>query len=986
MALAKQNIPVSLSQGINTKIDDKQAVAGTLTVLENMVFTTINMLRKRYGYNSLSSLEINGSAITNTKSITSFKNELNLYSDQRFYTHSDAIDRWVDKGRVFNIIPSSTPILRNSYEQTGLAINCLTDVNVYAWEDSRGGIRISVVDNENNSSFLSDTEISASGSNPKIAKITSQGKFFIFYTVGTTLRYKTIQTYDPTNVSTESTMFSNIDSSNPAYDVIELQESLVIAYNSSAANKLQIFTKNEFGTTIATTSIAETASESIRLTSDSTDSIVVAYANTTDVKVTAYNLPLSIVKLSPTTIETISNVVHVSIHNHSSDIFDVIYEISATSSTDHYIKKNTVDLSAVIDTPVTLLKSVGLSSHIYQYNSINYFNIVHDSELQDTYFVSDIEGNLVAKISSGLGGGIITRNKLNAVCEPGDSKFIFTSQIKGRVISQDNTLYSLLGVNSTIIDFDPDTQYQDEVLGDNLHIAGGIIQTYDGNVVVEHGFHLFPEGLTAGTNSASGGYMSNGTYQYKAVYAWTDNKGQIHRSPTSLAFDVVTTAGGTTQTQDIDVPTLRLTKKENVIIELYRTEDLGTIFYKVTTVATPEFNNKTVDSITITDSISDADLIDNELLYDTGGILQNDAPPSATFIKTYGDRIILSGLESPNVIAYSKIREEGSPVAFNNNLTMRLDPDGGPIRALGIMDEKLIIFKESRIYFFAGEGPTNAGTLDNFTEPQQVASDVGCIRANSVVLTPQGLMFKSSKGIYLLDRSLQAIYIGAAVEEYNDLIITSAILTGETNQVRFTTRTGVCLVYDYLMNQWSTFTNYSARDALVLNNDYYFLKTDGKVKKEDTSIYTDEGSPIEVTFETSWLTFAGLQGFQRVYKMLALGEIHSRHKMRIRVAYDYANSYLQEVTIDSSDFTDFTPYGGDSPYGLPTTKPYGGVANRYQFEVKFKKQKCEAIRLRFEEIQDIEIGEGLSLSGITFYAGGKQGIFQVSRNRKYGTN
>ena len=186
MPLVKQNLPISFNQGINTKLDDKSLIPGVLTVLENMVFTTVNKLTKRPGFTSLSNKEVNGAELARTRSLTSFGEELNLYTDRTFFTYSTAIDRWTDRGRVFNIIPTSTPIVRNSYQQSALSVGCLSDVNVYAWEDTRGGIRISVIDNINNSNFQSDVEISSSGVQPRVVPLESAGKIFIFYRVAGT--------------------------------------------------------------------------------------------------------------------------------------------------------------------------------------------------------------------------------------------------------------------------------------------------------------------------------------------------------------------------------------------------------------------------------------------------------------------------------------------------------------------------------------------------------------------------------------------------------------------------------------------------------------------------------------------------------------------------------------------------------------------------------------------------------------------------------
>ena len=52
--LQKQTAAVTLSQGMDTKTDPKQVIAGKLLILENGVFTSPKRIRKRNGYRALS--------------------------------------------------------------------------------------------------------------------------------------------------------------------------------------------------------------------------------------------------------------------------------------------------------------------------------------------------------------------------------------------------------------------------------------------------------------------------------------------------------------------------------------------------------------------------------------------------------------------------------------------------------------------------------------------------------------------------------------------------------------------------------------------------------------------------------------------------------------------------------------------------------------------------------------------------------------------
>ena len=129
------------------------------------------------------------------------------------------------------------------------------------------------------------------------------------------------------------------------------------------------------------------------------------------------------------------------------------------------------------------------------------------------------------------------------------------------------------------------------------------------------------------------------------------------------------------------IPTLRLTEK-NAIIEVYRTEALQTIFFKVTSTTAPLLNDTTVDTVTFSDTLADSSIISHEPIYTTGGVLENIVAPQASLCEVYNNRIFLAGLDDPNKIVFSKIRNEGAPVEFNDTLYRILNPYGGNITAI----------------------------------------------------------------------------------------------------------------------------------------------------------------------------------------------------------------------------------------------------------------------------------------------------------------
>lgn len=1388
MALQKSLIPLPIDLGLNTKVDPKQEDLGYLRTAENVVYETLKLLRKRNGYDNLSLENLDGSNLENIKILSKYKKELVAMSIGSLNTLSTSTNKWVEKGVLYPSEIKTKVILRNSSDQTKSSGCYVESFEVYAWEDSRGGVRYSVLDSDNKSFVVSDTQLAASGVRPIVCNI--QNTVYVFYGDSTNLKYKTFEISNPETLSSPTTVKTDLKS-NGIVDAVSVQNNIYLVYNSNT-DELSLFKINVSGT--ATSSLAftgETPSHALTIFADAQHRILFAWSNGTDLSYAVYPSNLISAILAPTAVITESeNIVNVTIGQNDDSEYTIFWEVEAEDNYNHMVRKASIELDGTVGSDEDLIRSVGLASKAFLFNNTLFLSVVHDSQLQPTNFVIDENAKFVTKYNNQNSSGLVEGGVLNKVYNTEDSKFLISSQTRGRSFSNDNAYYSLNGVSSTLLNFAPEKMFQNKFLADNLHICSGLLKMYDGKTVVEHGFNVFPENLkqispilvtptitvegqlgvsevqkivfspvprsgtfsltlgaettslmpwdattatiesalealtavtgatvtggtatsiqitidspqqdfallsvsnntlrsyavtvtgatttqgvtavpevqrldfssvpdsgdytitigaesttalafnasnatikaaletftaittvtvtgnytdgivvtfdapvqnfgtmtvvdtlltgatpvtvfpsmttegiagvsevqtmtfsevpTAGTytidinaettasiaynasnatiktelealasittvtvtgsyaagisitfdnpvapiaqltvsslltgavgnasvatvteitkgvtqvsevqtlsfeavpisgsftmtigaettsainytmgateiqaalnaltvvvactvtGSFSAGFtitfadpvtgvslievtnntlssvviaageISDGNRAYVALYRWTDNTGKDHFSaPTLNALTVIFNGETETQSARIRVPTLRLTEKENVVIDLYRTEDAGTVFYKVTDDLDPIFNDKTVDYIDIDDITSDTDLIDNELLYTTGGVVENIAMPACSLIAVYQNRIAVVG-EDENRVFYSKQVEEGKPVEPTDLITKYFDPVGGEISAISDMSGSFVAFQKDACHWISGQGPLNTLQQDDFTTPEIIASDIGCVDSDSVVLTPNGLMFKSRKGIYILTPGYKISYIGDKVELYNSSTITSANVVGELNQIRFTTSEEIALVYNYNLDRWATFTNHGALSSVVIENDYYYLREDGSIYKENRTSFSDASSPIKMKLQTGWLSFNQLQGFQRVYHALILGTYKSAHKLIVKTAYNFIEAFQDQVTADVSDFIDSTTYGASTPYG--SQSPYGGARNAslYQMRIDLEQQKCQSVKFQIEDAQDT-IGEGLSLSSITLRVGGKAGAFAMSSDNKFGT-
>lgn len=423
----------------------------------------------------------------------------------------------------------------------------------------------------------------------------------------------------------------------------------------------------------------------------------------------------------------------------------------------------------------------------------------------------------------------------------------------------------------------------------------------------------------------------------------------------------------------LNIPTLRLTYKiaNPVKLEIFRWSTAQEEFFQVTSIELPLINDMTVDYLTYVDTQADNQILGNSLIYTTGGVIEDVGAPSFNALTLFDYRLWGIDAEDPNLLWYSKQVIESTPVEMSDLLTIYVAPSisaqgsTGNLRCIAPMDDKLIMFKANALYYMNGTGPDNTGANSQYSEPIFITSVVGSTNQQSIVFMPQGLMFESDKGIWLLGRGMDVSYIGAPVEAYTkNAVVQSADSIPGTTQVRFTLDSGITLMYDYFYGQWGTFVGVPAISSTLYQSMHTFLNAQGQVFQESPGFYLDGSNPVLMQFTTSWINLAGLQGYQRSFFFYMLGQYITPHFLQCGIAYDYNQAITQSTLITPNNYS--KPYGIDSPYGQGN--PYGGPGDVEQWRVFLANQRCQAIQLSIQEIYDpslgVPAGEGLRMSGI----------------------
>lgn len=975
MPLEKQVVSLTLDKGMDTKTDSKQQVPGSLELLENGRFTEPGKIQKRPGSTGLGQGIVgSSSSISSGTGTTAFLDELLIDSGTELYSYSDGNDAWSDKGPLFNIALDASNVIKNTYQQTSQD-SCYhsSGLQCFVWEDSSGGSRYSIIDYATKLQLVTNRIIVSDATKPKCYALGNYIVILYHDTSESHLKKMAIPVATPTATGIISDLVS--DPVNNVYDAQVISERLFFTYNNTGG-ALSTGYLNAFLSISSIKTIAANVATCVAVFGDSVGRVWIAMWNGTVTRYAIYDYSLNVVH-AIATIETIANVKNITgvVIGTTATIF---YDITAALPYNYNIRKVTVTVSGTVGTPAVFIRSLSLGSKAFSYNSIAYVIGSYASTYQPTYFLLNGSAQVVSKLAPLSGGGIAAKVVIPQVNAIDRDSFQIAYLQKNTTTAVEGVIVSQSGIMQMTIDFD-NTGLISSELASNLHLGGGFMSMYDSATLTEHGFHIFPEVPTLAQSAT--GSIANGVYQYVVVYEWMDNFGNIHRSAPSIPATITTT--GSNGTVTVTIPTLRVTSKSDVSLVVYRTEAAGTVFYRVSSLISPTFNSTTADTVNFVDTSADASIIGNNQLYTTGGEVENISVPATEIFFNFKNRIIAVPTENRSQWWYSKAVVPGFPVEFSDLFVNNMDQYGGEMRAGGVLDDKIVFFKENTKFYVYGSGPAPSGANNDFSNPERITGDTGCINQRSIVSTPAGLMYQSPKGIYLLERSLVDKYIGSPVESITQVSnATSATLMADVNQVRFTMDNGQSIVYDYFVNQWSIDTGLRAEDAtLWRGTTYAMVRSDGQVIIEDASVFTDVGRFIRLKLKTSWISFAKVQGFKRVWKMLILGEYISPHQLIVSIAQNFIDPPFQQTYINGDLSTGV--YGESTPYGADDV--YGGDWPLYQFRLFLSRQKCESIQITIEDAQEAaEYGRGYSISNLAFEVGVKKGADKLPAAVSYG--
>ena len=505
-------------------------------------------------------------------------------------------------------------------------------------------------------------------------------------------------------------------------------------------------------------------------------------------------------------------------------------------------------------------------------------------------------------------------------------------------------------------------------------ISGGVTANYDNFACSELGFVDTPSIFVKEAGSGVG--ATTGLHTFYAVYLYRNASGVVYSrfsrpsAITSSAFNInleivcpwVTSHG---QVGDNSL----------VGIEVYGTTAGGQTLYLVQTL-TPT-TTVTSGSLTITDAVlATRPEAFRQPEFD-GAALDRYSALASSHILQHKDRLFYCNGSN---VYYSSFFVDGESPWFNPSFFISVPGGQGPVTALGSLDGNLVVFKRNAIFLVDGDGPPeNGGTGTEFSPPRRLQTEFGCVDPRTLVAIPDGLMFRSDRGIEILTRSLSVAWIGedfqVTVDSYpynggaafdrksgRALFVVGSAIAADGR-----ISAGSTLVFDTTVSQWSEWplatamqdVAYSRLAVSGTEDSRICYASSGTLWYESSSGSLDGSTYAPYTLETGWIRMESLQDRLLVPSFKLMGEWQDNHDLTISVAYDYSDTYTDTITFKASDMVDMEVE---------------------QFEFQLPRTAVQAVRFKVQDSAPsdsgnfpVTTGKGLDIFGLTVKLGKKGG-------------
>lgn len=982
--------------GLNQKADPRTLEPPELVVLKDAQFDEVGGLQTRFPFGAAETDIFGGGTISNARRIVANGDERLLFTKTQLYSRNVQDAKWLLRGEHLAIAVDQTPVFQTTEEQVDAERAELNGTIVYAWTVSLSGgskTYVAAKDATTGAIKLSPTALAGNAVLPRLVALETKILLFFADGLGNLLAYA----LDPANPGAalggaSTTILAAAFNNN--YDVCKQpgSDAAFVAMRRSPTTSYQVAN--------VTAALAVTSSTKARACSGA---IAIAWH--------VSQSRLLVVRDDSATIRgdildgslaDVSTGTSIGVAGFPVRNITCAWQQSTTTAWVFW-DDNGATFSSVFRNSITTAAAVGTTART-NYATIAASAFSHDGRVyvwmatdqtsssttvagvsifvaavENCYLLYRDDGVPFAKAAFLRAGGRPGAGHLPGVESPATNKYAWCG-LEMRLVPTGVTslpTYADRNPVDIVVEFDTDRARRVARSGNTLYITSGLgLLQYDGVGLTEVGFLQFPFAFTLADGGA--GTMAAGGYSYLSTLRWQNAVGESDRSTTATIKGITQIAS-----KEVDITfdhfdhTLKRSPRANMAIEFWRTiadAPQDSAFRRVTgsdpSVTTGDNcyleNVPGTTATTFTDSFTDAELKAKESNPENGDVLESVSPPPATLIAATDTRVFIAGIAGdPDRVWYSKQRNAGEVAAFNDGLAVAIPAPGGRLTGLALLFGRVpIVFREKAAYRLDGDGVDNAGAGQNYSA-ERIPGDVGAVNQESIAVTERGVIFKSSKGWYLTNgQSMQ--YIGAPIADYDGETPLAVDVMESQHQVRVLTSSRMLMLDTYVSdaNQrptWAEWTVAGGVHSCIWNGAHVYLTSTGP----RTQLTTYTGVDYGIDLETAWIKLNDLLGFGRVRWFQTLGEYRSAHKLRVRVAMDYAPTFID-----------------DHPW-TPTPTVVGGPE---LVQHGPSEQQMSAIKVALTAIGESGVGapsaDALRLTGLTFLLGLKPGLRKLPALQK----
>ncbi len=959
-----QKLQIPFSAGLNQRSDDRARPQPFLDVCVDAQFDETDGLQTRLPFGAAEGDIFGGGTIANPRRIERNGTELVLFTSDKLYSWNEQLSKWVLRSTHLAVDVEERSLVVTTGDQINGDRAELGGTVVYTWAEGSGasrGVFVAAVDKATGAVLLAPTGLSgATYILPRVIALTTRILLFA-HDISNNLVVFALDPASPgTGIAAAATsVLAGV--SDVFYDVAKS------AASDSAVVAIRRVVTTSYTVAQVTAGLAVTTSTKAR-TCTGVIAISAAPSGThlQIIRTNGANIQGDLLLTSFTDVITAQAIgsgspnqiaaCHRSVTTGGAHRCYVFWSTAESDSDSQWVSQfNFVDTAGAIGTAANFIRHLGVATRAFDHNGSVFvwmvfagattFNgtsefAVPAFSLQNTYFLYRDDATLHGKAIAGRGGGFVpSQGHLPGVALiEGATRYAWCGTTRRRIELNGvrKVGFAARAPVDVVITFDSNLARRCARIGGTLYIAGGEILQYDGVRLVECGHHIYPW-IFSMIDAAAGGSVGLGTYAYKITWRYQNAQGELDRSTTATIGQVTVT--GNSVLFPAPFAPLTVTHKTAVppAVEVWRTQVdpvPESPFFLVTSsdpaaLANPNRYIPNVPTLgtlgTFTDFLSDDDASTAEANPENGAVLENLAPPGARIIIATDTRLLLAGVSGdPDRVWYSRLRNAGEVASFHDILTVSVPREGGAITSIVVHDGVLYAFRATALYALPGEGLNNLGEGQNYGPARIISLDVGALAHEAVAITPTGVMFKSRKGWYLLRSNGDVQYIGDKVSDYDDEEVLSISVIETQHQVRILLAARM-LVWDYRENQWGEWSITDGLYATIYDGSHVYLATGGT----RTQLETYTGLTYGLDEETAWIKLADLQGATAVRRILALGQLMSACLVRVRLAYDYREEYVDDKL--------WTP-------------PDGAVGKPMQISISPKFTKCQSIKVRLTAV------------------------------------